>query len=165
MKFATSTGAILSLASMVTMAGAGKIKHIVVLMEENRSFDHFFGYGSKAGLKINGLTGTEKNYVDSSDPTSKSISVNDNAAQVSMCDPHHLTPATTAKIFGNAAAAKGDFTTPTMGGFVENQWRDAHSDYCGVMSAHNPDNLPVITAMAQEFAIMDHFFWCNHLFF
>ena len=32
----------------VALAHAGKIKHVVVLMEENRSFDHMFGYGAQA---------------------------------------------------------------------------------------------------------------------
>ena len=32
------------------------IKHIVVLMMENRSFDHMLGYLSKAGMEVDGLT-------------------------------------------------------------------------------------------------------------
>ena len=37
------------------------IKHVVVLMEENRSFDHLFGFSSIKGL--NKLTGSESNPV------------------------------------------------------------------------------------------------------
>ncbi len=39
------------------------IRHIVVLMMENRSFDHMFGYLQTADppLEVNGLTGTESN--------------------------------------------------------------------------------------------------------
>jgi len=44
---------------------ADKIKHIVVLMEENRSFDHLFGWATKL-LKVNGLTGKESNLVNRS---------------------------------------------------------------------------------------------------
>ena len=157
MKYATA------LAMAVGVASTGKIKHIVVLMEENRSFDHFFGYGALAGLKVNGLTGTETNKVKPSDPNSQSVQVDGNALALNPCDPDHSTGATSAKIFGGEAAAKGDFTNATMEGFV--QWqakkKTGKHDYCGVMSAHTPDALPVITAMAQEFAIMDHFF-CSH---
>ena len=39
-----------------------EIKHIVVLMMENRSFDHMLGYLKQAGMPdVNGLTGTESN--------------------------------------------------------------------------------------------------------
>ena len=41
--------------------GLDNLKHIVVLMMENRSFDHMLG-GLKQGFpKINGLTGNESN--------------------------------------------------------------------------------------------------------
>jgi phospholipase C len=38
-----------------------KVKHVVVLMLENRSFDHLLGYLKALGIKpaIDGLTGTE----------------------------------------------------------------------------------------------------------
>jgi phospholipase C len=40
----------------------GEIRHIVVLMMENRSFDHMLGYLKRAGLSdVNGLDGTETN--------------------------------------------------------------------------------------------------------
>ncbi len=39
-----------------------KIKHIVVVMMENRSFDHMLGYLKRDGLgDVNGLTGDEFN--------------------------------------------------------------------------------------------------------
>jgi phospholipase C len=42
-----------------------KIKHIVVLMMENRSFDHMLGYLRQAGMPdVEGLTGQERNYDD-----------------------------------------------------------------------------------------------------
>jgi phospholipase C len=40
----------------------GKIEHVVVLMLENRSFDHIFGF--RAG--VNGLSGNEFNLLDPS---------------------------------------------------------------------------------------------------
>ena len=42
------------------MAAKGRIEHVVVLMLENRSFDHMLGY--HAG--VNGLKGNEYNLVD-----------------------------------------------------------------------------------------------------
>ncbi len=40
--------------------GRDNLKHVVVLMMENRSFDHMLG-PEGPGLMINGLTGTESN--------------------------------------------------------------------------------------------------------
>jgi len=89
---------------------ASKIKHIIVVMEENRSFDHMFGYYPG----VNGLTGKEGNYVNSSDPKSKLITVDSKQPQIALCDPVHSTAGTSVKIFGATAVAKNDFSKPTM---------------------------------------------------
>jgi phospholipase C len=52
------------------------IKHVVVLMMENRSFDHMLGYLKANRSDIEGLTGRETNPVNSSDPLSPLITVN-----------------------------------------------------------------------------------------
>jgi phospholipase C len=41
--------------------GLDNLKHIVVLMMENRSFDHLLGGLKKKNPKINGLNGNESN--------------------------------------------------------------------------------------------------------
>ncbi len=50
-------------------AGLDNLRHIVILMMENRSFDHMLGglslvmqSGAKKYPKINGLTGNESNF-------------------------------------------------------------------------------------------------------
>jgi phospholipase C len=43
------------------MAGIDQLKHIVVLMMENRSFDHMVGAMKKDDARIDGLNGTESN--------------------------------------------------------------------------------------------------------
>ena len=43
------------------MAIQDNIKHIVVLMMENRSFDHMLGFAGTDTWKITGLSGTEQN--------------------------------------------------------------------------------------------------------
>jgi phospholipase C len=54
----------------VAPGNLGKIDHIVVLMMENRSFDHMLGYlRLQAGrTDVDGLTGTESNNDDSGNP-------------------------------------------------------------------------------------------------
>jgi len=42
-------------------AGLDNLKHIVVLMMENRSFDHMLGFAQTPAWPIDGLTGNEAN--------------------------------------------------------------------------------------------------------
>ena len=44
-----------------------KVKHLVVLMMENRSFDQMLGYLQGEGLDVNGLSGNESNPDDQGD--------------------------------------------------------------------------------------------------
>ena len=89
----------------------GKIKHVVVLMEENRSFDHIFGWGKRAKppLTVDGLTGKETNPLNTSDPNTPDIAVSDHAPFINACDPNHGTLATAEKIFGQKATADRNF--------------------------------------------------------
>lgn len=146
-----------------------QIKHVIVLMEENRSFDHFCGWFPG----VDGLTGDEYNLVNQSDPNSQKIFVDSYAKWVALCDPDHSLSATTAKVFGIPATNAGNFSQETMSGFVE--WEGMRgnegTNYCGVMSAFTPEDLPVLAALASEFVIMDRFFtalpgptWPNRLY-
>ena len=122
----------------------GKIKHVIVLMLENRSFDHFFGF-AKPFLNVDGLSGKEFNLVDLNNPDGEKVYVTANAPYVNECDPDHSTPATKQKIKDN------------MGGFVsyENSKRPGAKDnYCDVMKTFTPETIPVISTLAKEFAIM-----------
>ena len=124
-------------------------------MEENRSFDHLFGWAAKL-LGVNGLTGRESNLVNLTDPGGQRVGVDAAAPYLGKCDPDHGTPATAAKVAGG------------MSGFVE--WEQKRGDgkdgkdgldWCGVMSMFPPARVPIITELAREFAVMDRFF-CSH---
>ena len=116
---------------LLVAASAGKIKHIVVVMEENRSFDHMLGWR----LGVNGVTGVEYNLVDPSNPSSKRIYVTKNAVQCPVADPSHSLGPTTNKIFTKAKVAAGDLSVPSMGGFVESE-NHARTDYSQIMDLH-----------------------------
>ena len=137
-----------SLASLLK----GRIKHIIVLMEENRSFDHFFGFSK---LPVEKLTGEEYNLVNTSNPDGPRVHVSADAVNVNPCDPDHSTPATVSKMM----------TGRTMGGFIsyENQRGNGGKDkrYCDVLSSFKPERVPIISTLGAEFAVMDHFF-CSH---
>ena len=79
-------------------AGLDNLSRIVVLMMENRSFDHMLGGLMKTHPKINGLTGKESN----PDTSGAVVTVQPNALFQSQLDPdpdHHF-PGVDLQIFG-----------------------------------------------------------------
>jgi Phosphoesterase family len=81
-----------------TMYESGPIKHVVVLMYENRAFDHMLGYLHQVNSEIEGLNGTEYNYLDPYNPTEATkYTVNFNAPYVDP-DLGHSVHATATQI-------------------------------------------------------------------
>src|SRR5262249_61273874 len=68
----------------------GKINNIVVLMMENRSFDHLLGFFRPESGVTESLSGTETVPFDPQDPNSRSLPVTRDAAYVGdfNLDPH-----------------------------------------------------------------------------
>jgi hypothetical protein len=109
--------AIIFLACTMVCAADERIKHVVVLMQENRPFDHIFGWAGTAGAlrihaaahvawaacdlcadwKLDGLAGNESNAVGP-DPSSGRVRVSDDCPYINECDPDHGTPSTTYKV-------------------------------------------------------------------
>ncbi|MGH9567777.1 MAG: alkaline phosphatase family protein, partial [Candidatus Angelobacter sp.] len=84
--------------------GLDNLKHIVVLMMENRSFDHMLGSLKAVDSRIDGLTGNESN----PDTTGAQIKVAPLAEFQSQLDPdpdHHF-PAVDLQIFGGDTSPK-----------------------------------------------------------
>ena len=153
------------------LTAAGKIKHIVVVMEENRSFDHMLGWRSGSSTSpVNGVTGEEFNLVDPSNPNSKRVYVTKNAVQCPVADPSHSVGPTTNKIFTKAKVAAGDLSVASMGGFVESE-NHARTNYNQIMDLHTAESVPILNALADDFVLMDRFFasvpgptWPNRMF-
>ena len=81
--------------------GAPKIQNVVVMMLENRAFDHLLGYyGRDVDKRVDGLTGRECNARNLSDPSQGEVCVNDQAKDVCPYDPNHSFAKTTERIFG-----------------------------------------------------------------
>jgi phospholipase C len=135
--------------------GLDNLKHIVVLMMENRSFDHMLGGLMAEDPRIDGLTGNETN----PDTTGASVKVQPQAQYQSQLDPdpdHHF-PAVDLQIFN------GDNSNPrvaNMQGFVKsyfNQLHDAkHSQK--IMYYFKPEKLGILTTLAKEFAVFNGWF-------
>ena len=135
--------------------GLDSLKHIVVLMLENRSFDHMLGSLKAVNPNIDGVTDALSN----PDATGAPVKPQPLAEFQSQLDPdpdHHF-PAVDLQIFG------GD-TSPTrvanMQGFVKsyfNQQNDVgHSQK--IMYYFKQADLPVLTTLALEFAVFNRWF-------
>jgi phospholipase C len=135
--------------------GLDNLKHIVVLMMENRSFDHMLGSLTAVNPQIDGISAALSN----PDTTGAVVQPQPLAEFQGQLDPdpdHHF-PAVDLQIFG------GD-TSPTrvanMQGFVRsyfNQQQDVgHSQKIMYYFAQN--QLPVLTTLALEFAVFNRWF-------
>ncbi len=138
--------------------GLDALKHIVVLMMENRSFDHMLGSLKAVNPAIDGLTGNETN----PDSTGVPVSVAPNAAYQSQLDPdpdHHF-PAVDMQIFGGLTTAQDPNRQANMQGFVKSyfnqQFNVAHSHL--IMNYFPRQMLPVLTGLATEFAVFNRWF-------
>ena len=76
-------GALAALAAAPT----SRIKHVVVLYEENRAFDHLLGH--QKSLHVDGLKGTESNPIDPKNPKKGSVTVFEGAPYVAVEQPRH----------------------------------------------------------------------------
>ena len=133
--------------------GLDKLQHIVVLMMENRSFDHMLGSLKAVNPAIDGVTPDLSNPDANGNPV-KAQALAEFQAQLQP-DPDHHFPAVDLQIFG------GDPNrVPNMQGFVKsyfNQQRDVgHSQK--IMYYFAQDKLPVLTTLALEFAVFNRWF-------
>jgi phospholipase C len=85
-----------------------KVDTFVVLMLENRSFDHMLGFLRNSSYPIEGLDGGESNPVHPNDPSSQHIQATRDAAYVGDLnnDPgHRLDPNVITQLYGLSRAA------------------------------------------------------------
>ena len=136
------------------------IDTVVVLMMENRSFDHMLGSLKAVDPNIDG-------YVDGDpytnpDANNKPVKPQPSAKFQGQLqpDPDHHFPAVDLQIFGKDSDPKANNRQPNMQGFVAsyfNQQRNlAHSQM--ILYYFPKDNLPVLTTLALEFAVFNRWF-------
>ena len=157
--------------------GLAGIEHIVVLMLENRSFDHMLGYlyseqanVSPRGDAFDGLTGTESCPDDNGDPVSvyKITPGTANAYLMPGADPGEGFAATNAQLFGTETPAPG--APPTNQGFVTNYAKAIAANRAKrwyvvpgttpemIMGCFTPEALPVLSGLARGYAVCDQWF-------
>jgi phospholipase C len=136
--------------------GLDKLKHIVVLMMENRSFDHMLGGLKKTNPAINGLNGNESN----PDTTGAIVQVQPIAEYRTQLihDPDHHFPGTDLQIFGGQSEAG---RVANMQGFVKSYFTQTNNNVGlshEVMYYFKPEKLPVLTTLAKDFVLFNCWF-------
>jgi phospholipase C len=146
-----------------------RIEHVVVLMLENRSFDHIFGY--RHG--VNGLKGDEFNLLD---PTKPEADVNpayyvSNGAPYPILagknGPSHSIKGTNSQIYNNPTGPDTQHAAKNNG-FAKNYYNEltfsekipnpSPADIRVVMEAFAPVRLPSINALADAFCVCDNWY-------
>jgi phospholipase C len=157
--------------SSTAPAGFQGIKRVVVLMLENRSFDHLFGFLKAANPKVMGLTGDEFNQPDPNAAASPAIKVSRASTFMMTFDPGHEFYDVQIQLYGPLPGA--DPSLPplanpprdpaSMTGFIASatQAVDHPGDEKLVMQCFQPDQLPVLSTLAAEFALFN--FWYSSL--
>ena len=131
--------------------GLDNLQHLVVLMMENRSFDHMFGGLKSAhpGIDIwpSGYTNpdTQGNEIA---PQAKA----DYQGQLDP-DPNHHFPAVDEQIFNGGA-------TPDMRGFIRSYYKQRKNVKAShrILYYFKPDQLPVLSNLALEYCVFNRWF-------
>jgi phospholipase C len=156
----------------------GAIDTIVVLMLENRSFDQMLGLlytaqgnQSPSGQAFDGLAGTETNPDSSGNPVSvfPITSATPNAYVMPGADPGEGYLATNSQLFGSTTVPVPPVAT--NGGFVTDfdytlGWQQKTPGWSivsgttatDIMGIYSPQMLPVLTALAEGYAVCDQWF-------
>ena len=143
------------------------IEHMIVLMLENRSYDHMLGYLPNG----RGLTGSEYNLIDPADPASEKVYVSNDAGYIATVDPAHDFAGVEKQLFGEQA----HIVQPApMNGFVKVHIETAKGDVeigKTIMQCFDPAKLPALSTLAQEFCLCDRWFssvpgptWLNRFY-
>ena len=136
------------------MTNYGAIKHIVVLMMENRSFDHMLGSLQTPSFEINGLADTHFNPT----PDGVQVPTTDNAHCAGDLEPGpaHDFLDVQEQVFSNPDGTLNP--TPTMGGFVRSYAKQNSDRADMVMRCFAPGALPALHALARNYTVCSNWF-------
>ena len=157
--------------------GLASVNSVVVLMLENRSFDHMLGYlypgnVSPSGQPFDGLAGTESNPGSNGQPvTVFGIEpTTPNAYFMPGADPGEGYMATNSQLYGSTANPASGLAAPGQG-FVKDyaytlSWQSKESGWPivsgtvegDIMGCFTPAALPVLSALATGYAVCDQWY-------
>src|ERR1022692_4935333 len=153
------------------------LHYVFVLMLENRSFDHILGFSMISGrdaetghpTQVNSLAGSESNVFNG-----VTYRVSKGTDLVMPVDPGHEFTNVLEQLCGSGASYPpgGAYPAIAKSGFVASSAASGGSAAPGeVLKCFAPEQLPVLAALAQEFAICDNWHasmpgptWPNRMF-
>jgi phospholipase C len=142
-----------------------RIDHVVVMVLENRSFDHLLGKLNTVNSEVDGLTGKEINYWNVTDKSKGYQSVvTDSRYWRAPIDPEHELPGVTEQIFGSKTEPSPYPKVAPMNGFAQNSISvvtkgdniTERRQYS--MSTWPLGSLRATHTLAQEFGVFDRWF-------
>ena len=143
-------------------SGSGGVRHVFGLLLENRAFDHMLGFSAITGIDavtgrpttIEGLTGNEGN-----DFGGQHFPVTRGADNVMPADPGHEFEDVVVQLAGSGATYPpgGPYPPITNSGFAT-IYESPGRDTAEIMKCFTPDQLPILTQLAREFVVCDHWF-------
>ena len=164
---------------MANGSGLNAIQHVVVLMLENRSFDHMLGYLypgnlSPSGQPFEGLTGTESNVGTNGQPVTvfRIQTTTPNAYYMPGADPGEGYMATNDQLYGSNRGPSSSGQAASCGGYIANyaytlSWQSKESGSWpivagtiegDIMGCFTPETLPILSELAREYAVCDQWF-------
>jgi phospholipase C len=157
-----------------------KIKHVFVIMFENRSFDHMLGFSNIKGkdavtgedTQIEGISEPEKYKVEYPVGSGKFFQPSPDAAYSMKQDPPHEFKDTLLQLCGPGAKYEaGKYPAINNSGFVASYAGCDPNNPGENMKCFSEQHLPVLHQLAREFAVCDHWFssvpgptWPNRFF-
>src|SRR5258708_1258364 len=150
----------------------GRIKHVFVVMLENRSFDHMLGLSQLEGFDsisgnpttIEGLNATNNTNLDAN---AQAVTTSTPADWAMPFDPGHEFANVKEQLCGKG----GDYPNINNSGFVINYEKLDQANRSEIMKCSSSEQLPVLTSLARNFAVCDHWFssipgptWPNRFF-
>jgi phospholipase C len=149
-----------------------RINHFIVLLLENRSFDHLFGFATPpAGEKLENLLALDSLPSNLLNPAKAESAANPSfpvsqPAPFAVHDkegPSHSFNAVNTQLSGSSRGPS-DTNPPENNGFAlsysnslsQHTRNVPHTQIAEVMQCFSPDQLPSLNQLAQEFCLCDH---------
>ncbi len=152
------------------MAGLNSIDHVVLVMLENRSFDHMLGFLYPKSANFDGLDGTESN-LDANGNEVKVFQVTpgtQNAYYYPLANPSEGYQATNDQLFSShTPPASGQATNDGfVTSFAAELQHPAHpldpklagAEPASILGMYAAETLPVLSGLAKGFAVCDGWF-------
>ena len=160
------------------------IRHVFVLMLENRSFDHMLGFSGISGSDINGgprrpVDGAAGTNLFNGVPVPTSVEADFKLSKPVDVDPGHEFKHAVVALCGPGVTYVPGGPYPPAGETINNSGFIANYEGSdgtpqnppNIMKCYSPQRLPILNALANEFAVCDAWFsslpgptWPNRFF-